>query len=201
LTATLLRFIQGAGDSLVSTSAYSIITIEFPQMKQSYIGYCQSAVGIGLMMGPCLGQALYTLFNYQLTFYIFAGFFTLAMLVLIFMVPSHLNRGDDILSKEEIDMYFEQLKSTEGGRASSYEITENRRPILMRSEGAKTTSSKAVTYWMFLKNRRAMMATVSAVIAMIFMLFFYGILTMHLISDMDIGENSAGKIRSFLLLS
>ena len=39
-----------------------------------------------------------------------------------------------------------------------------------------------------------MMTSVSAVFAMIFMLFFYGILTMHLIADMDIGENSVGKI-------
>lgn len=53
--------------------------------------------------------------------------------------------------------------------------------------------SKDVTYMMFLKNRRAMMATVSAVFAMIFMLFFDGILTMHLILEMDINENSAGN--------
>jgi hypothetical protein len=46
---------------------------------------------------------------------------------------------------------------------------------------------------MFLKNRRAMMATGSAMIAMIFMLFFDGILTMHLIDEMDISEDSAGK--------
>lgn len=62
----------------------------------------------------------------------------------------------------------------------------------MRSD-AKTSQSKDVTYGMFLKNRRAMMASVSAVFAMIFMLFFDGILTMHLITDLDIGENSAGK--------
>ena len=47
---------------------------------------------------------------------------------------------------------------------------------------------------MFLKNRRAMMATVSAVFAMIFMLFFDSILTIYLISELKIGENSAGKI-------
>lgn len=52
--------------------------------------------------------------------------------------------------------------------------------------------SKDVTYGMFLKNRRAMMAILSAIFAMVFMLFFYGILTMHLILEMDIGENSVG---------
>ena len=57
----------------------------------------------------------------------------------------------------------------------------------------RSTNSRDVTYKMFLKNRRAMMATGSAMIAMIFMLFFDGILTMHLIDEMYISEDSAGK--------
>jgi hypothetical protein len=50
----------------------------------------------------------------------------------------------------------------------------------MRSD-AKTSQSSDVTYLMILKNRRAMMAIVSAIFAMIFMLFFDSILTVHLI--------------------
>jgi uncharacterized membrane protein len=61
----------------------------------------------------------------------------------------------------------------------------------MRSD-AKTTSSHEVTYFMILKNRRAIMAIVSGVLAMIFMLFFDSILTVHLINDMKINENTVG---------
>jgi hypothetical protein len=50
---------------------------------------------------------------------------------------------------------------------------------------------------MFLKNKEAMIATVSAVFALIFLLFFYGILAVHLITDLDIGENSVGNINLF----
>jgi hypothetical protein len=67
--------------------------------------------------------------------------------------------------------------------------------MLMRSD-AKTSQSRDVTYWMFLRNRRAMMATLSAVLAMVFMLFFESILTMHLIKDMELNENTAGKTDS-----
>jgi hypothetical protein len=63
----------------------------------------------------------------------------------------------------------------------------------MRSD-AKTSQSSDVTYLMILKNRRAMMAVVSAIFAMIFMLFFDSILTVHLIKDMKINENTAGKL-------
>lgn len=44
------------------------------------------------------------------------------------------------------------------------------------------------------------MATVSAVFAMIFMLFFDSILTMYLISELKIGENSAGILILLLQL-
>ena len=57
----------------------------------------------------------------------------------------------------------------------------------------KTSQSSDVTDMMILKNRRVMMAVVSAIFAMIFMLFFDSILTVHLIKDMKINENTAGK--------
>jgi hypothetical protein len=66
----------------------------------------------------------------------------------------------------------------------------------MRSD-AKTSQSSDVTYMMILKNRRAMMSVVSAIFAMIFMLFFDSILTVHLIKDLKINENTAGKVCYF----
>jgi MFS family permease len=36
----VIRFFQGIGDSMVATSAYSIVSIEFPHNREVYIGYC-----------------------------------------------------------------------------------------------------------------------------------------------------------------
>jgi len=88
IAGIILRFFQGLGDSMVSTAAYSIITIEFPIKKENYLGYCQASVGIGLMMGPIIGQALYTFVNFELTFYIFAGVLCLGMLVIMILIPN-----------------------------------------------------------------------------------------------------------------
>jgi ABC-type transport system involved in cytochrome bd biosynthesis fused ATPase/permease subunit len=60
-------------------------------------------VGIGLMIGPVLGQALYTLVNFEKTFYIFAGALLLAMIIVMIIIPSHLNHADDVATKAEID--------------------------------------------------------------------------------------------------
>jgi MFS family permease len=64
----------------------------------------------------------------------------------------------------------------------------------MRSD-AKTSQASEVTYSMILKNLRSMMAIMSAMFAMIFMLFFDSILTVHLINDLNIDVNTAGKLQ------
>ncbi len=99
----MLRFFQGLGDVMVSTAGYSIVTIEFPVEKETYVGYCQASVGIGLMLGPVIGVTLYTYFNFEMTFYIFAVVLALGMLIAIITIPKNLNHVDDIMSRSEID--------------------------------------------------------------------------------------------------
>lgn len=105
---------------MVSTAGYSIITIEFPTKKETYIGYCQAAVGIGLMTGPVLGQALYSFFRFEKTFYIFAIVLAIAMVTLMIVIPNSINHADDILSRAEVEYYFDRLRSTQSARSSDY---------------------------------------------------------------------------------
>lgn len=53
---------------------------------------------------------------------------------------------------------------------------------------------------MFLKNRRAMMAAISSMLAMIFMLFFDSTLACELKEEMGVGEDYVGKycIKKFI---
>lgn len=60
----LLRFSQGFGDSFVTVAALSIISYEFPTKREQFIGYAQSAVGLGFMTGPVLGSAIYSDLGY-----------------------------------------------------------------------------------------------------------------------------------------
>jgi len=46
-----------------------------------------------------------------------------------------------------------------------------------------------------------MMSVLSAVLAMVFMLFFESILTVHLIKDLDLSENTAGKLSNDNLIN
>ena len=43
------------------------------------------------MLGPVLGQLIYSAVGYAPTFYCFAGFLTVALLIVIIIIPGHLN--------------------------------------------------------------------------------------------------------------
>jgi len=160
----IFRFIQGAGDSFVSTAGYSIVTIEFPKRREAYIGYCQAAVGLGLMLGPVLGQLIYTKVEYAATFYIFAGILTCALIVVLFIIPSHLNH-----------VAFDQSKTPSMVESKDGELG-NQMAQFIPSEA----ETRTIEYKIFFRNPRAMIAAISSMFSMIFMLFFDSILSDHL---------------------
>jgi MFS family permease len=51
----VLRFFQGFGDASVSISIFSIIATDYTADQGLYYGYLESAIGIGLMIGPIIG--------------------------------------------------------------------------------------------------------------------------------------------------
>ena len=77
---------------MVATSAYSIVSIEVPHQREVYIGYCQTSVGLGLLMGPVIGTTIYSQVGYEVTFYILAGVLSLSFLTAIFLLPQRINK-------------------------------------------------------------------------------------------------------------
>ena len=77
---------------MVATSAYSIVSIEYPKDREVYIGYCQTAVGLGLLMGPVVGTTIYGFAKYEKTFYILAGILSASFLTAVFLLPSRINK-------------------------------------------------------------------------------------------------------------
>lgn len=50
-----LRFFQGFGDACASIAIFSIIGTDYASDQELYFGYLESAVGVGLMLGPVIG--------------------------------------------------------------------------------------------------------------------------------------------------
>jgi MFS family permease len=88
----IVRFIQGVGDSMVATSSYSIVSIEFPHQREVYIGYCQTAVGLGLLLGPVIGTGIFNFAGYEGTFYVLGGILFVSLTIAFFMLPTRINK-------------------------------------------------------------------------------------------------------------
>ena len=82
--------------------------IEFPGNREKYVGYCQSACGIGLMSGPVIGAIVYGALGFQNTFFIFAGILGLCGLLVLVFLPNRLN---DMSKEGELEKQKEELAS------------------------------------------------------------------------------------------
>ena len=82
----IVRFFQGAAASTLVTTYYTICMNDFPERKVEFIGLVSTTVGLGLVCGPILGSALYSVFGYRWTFYTYGDFkimFAIAMRLLL----------------------------------------------------------------------------------------------------------------------
>ena len=138
--------------------------IEFPNDREKFVGYCQSACGIGLMSGPVIGSIIYKYLAFQYTFVVFAGLMLFCGVLCIFFLPSRLND----MTKE-----IEEEKS----QRESQKLQE-----------------ETVSFKVFFFNMRAMVTVCSAAIAMVFMLFFNAILSDHLVHAYGLEADQCGYI-------
>ena len=89
----VLRFVQGFGDAGSSTAIFSIIGSEYAEKQELFFGYFESAVGVGLMLGPIMGQLLYNALGFEYTFYATALIISGPFLLVLFSVPNRLNKS------------------------------------------------------------------------------------------------------------
>jgi MFS family permease len=194
----LVRFIQGMGDSMVATSAYSIVSIEFPESREVYIGYCQTAVGLGLLLGPVIGTSIFNFAGYEGTFYVLAGILGASLTLAFFLLPGRINKYKNDKPNEMIlDQNTAARPSVQGMRPQGIaerhsvdmvalaKVSErySRRSHIMQAQ---------VTFKIFLTNLRAMTAIVSAMFAMIFMLFYEPIFVPYIHSQFGYSEGTIG---------
>ena len=77
---------------LYNPIAYSIVSIEFPHQRDIYIGYCQTAAGLGLLMGPVICTTIYGFAGYSSTFFILGGVLAGSLCTAIFLLPARINK-------------------------------------------------------------------------------------------------------------
>lgn len=105
--SVLMRFLQGFGDNLINITCFCIITQIFRDDMMLWIGRAEVAIGLGLGIGPWLGQIIFDLFDtrqFEFTMYSFAAINFLAAGFCYSMFPAYLNdvveQDDDLISED-----------------------------------------------------------------------------------------------------
>ena len=89
-----IRGLQGFSSSMIQTTSYAIIAIIFKDNQQKYLGYLESSMGVGLITGPMIGSAIYSLFGFEATFFVIGGIFIILAPLLFFVIPKSVNEKD-----------------------------------------------------------------------------------------------------------
>ncbi|XP_022253802.1 MFS-type transporter SLC18B1-like [Limulus polyphemus] len=85
--AITVRIAEGVGSAAAKTSTYSIIGLQFPSSVATTFSLLETCFGIGLIIGPTLGGALYQVGGYELPFIIAGVALLLDGIVIFFVLP------------------------------------------------------------------------------------------------------------------
>mmetsp|Transcript_18746 Transcript_18746/g.16596 ORF Transcript_18746/g.16596 Transcript_18746/m.16596 type:complete len:350 (+) Transcript_18746:167-1216(+) len=112
--AFFFRFCQGVASCSIQTTSYSIVSMNFPDEQEKYIALIETAVGVGLILGPVLGSALYSLYGFSGTFFIMGTVFLMLTPILYCLIPNSIDMQDHLETDVERKIHdYEDHQSTE----------------------------------------------------------------------------------------
>jgi MFS family permease len=187
---------------MVSTSAYSIVSIEFPDQREIYMGYCQTAVALGLLLGPVIGTLIFSFAKYEFTFYYLAGILSISLVTAFFLLPNRVNKYQNDKPKEVIldqNLKGEARPTLQGIRPQNIAERHSVDMIALakvseRYSRRSHVMQAQVTFKLFFTNVRAMTAVVAAMFAMIFMLFYEPIFAPYVKEAFGFPEDKVGYL-------
>ncbi|CDW74258.1 permeases of the major facilitator superfamily [Stylonychia lemnae] len=182
--------------------SFSLITIEFAEDQEKYLGWAEAATGMGLAIGPTLGSLVYEEVGYLYTFIIFGGLLLLGVIQIFFTLPRRLNDGysqsQDVTqerSKFEIirnnsdDSYMNKIRILDNSNPKNETIK-----VTIPFEGNDSLSEKEVTYGMFIKNPRCLITLIGCSMVNILIDFLNSILSVQLKNYYTLSEAYIGFI-------
>eukprot|EP00118_Oscarella_pearsei_P008689 m.46083 g.46083 ORF g.46083 m.46083 type:complete len:454 (+) comp33665_c0_seq1:81-1442(+) len=98
----LVRAIQGLGAAASDTASWTIVCTEFPDKVSTVFGTLEVFSGLGFMIGPSLGGALYTAKGFSLPFYFTGGLLLLFVPALLLILPNSVYQSDDDSNKPSV---------------------------------------------------------------------------------------------------
>ncbi|GFW65599.1 MFS-type transporter SLC18B1 [Trichonephila clavipes] len=85
--AFVVRTVEGVGAAALRTALYTIIASQFPDGIGTTFAVLETFIGVGMIVGPTVGGALYDLGGYGLPFYVVGSVVILDAIVIFIVLP------------------------------------------------------------------------------------------------------------------
>ncbi|KAG8192444.1 hypothetical protein JTE90_017974 [Oedothorax gibbosus] len=85
--AFIVRIIEGFGAASLMTASFTIVAATFPDSVATSFSLMETAFGLGLIVGPTIGGALYQAGGFVLPFVLVGGLLLVGCFLLLFLLP------------------------------------------------------------------------------------------------------------------
>ena len=82
----MAQILGGIGAGANSTASMALLSSFKIEERERYIGWIESATGVGLLFGPLLGALLYNIGDYYLPFLFFAILYAVAFPTIVYIL-------------------------------------------------------------------------------------------------------------------
>lgn len=98
-TAFAVRIVEGVAASAFLTASYTLMAQKFTTQVSSTFAYLEAAFGVGLIVGPTIGGAIYEVAGFAFPFVALGAFLVIGFPVLHWAVPVEKNDEDAKMRK------------------------------------------------------------------------------------------------------
>ncbi|VVC34299.1 Major facilitator superfamily,Major facilitator superfamily domain [Cinara cedri] len=98
----VIRIVEAMGNAAFLTASFAIIAMEFPDNVATTFASLETFFGLGLIVGPTIGGALYSVGGFITPFMVLGSTLFLSAIMTAFALPDHPNRRNDVTSDASI---------------------------------------------------------------------------------------------------